>query len=157
MVKGICREWAPFRCYRQFCKKNPYAKIDNFQVLSFLDPLSWLPLDLQPWNFLWYGRYVFKPKKIKKNRYSFFPDGCFLNSWPYQIRPNQTKPAQVLYYILLGIIWEATKTNFRSLGPMGAKIMDLEAGTEFFRKLVVTPKRKLRTAKAFKHQCNIVG
>ena len=35
--------------------------------------------------------------------------------------------------------------------------MDLEAGTEFFRKLVVTPKRKLRTAKAFKHQCNIVG
>ena len=35
--------------------------------------------------------------------------------------------------------------------------MDLEAGTEFFRKLVITPKRKLRTAKAFKHQCNIVG
>ena len=44
-----------------------------------------------------------------------------------QIRPNQTKLAHEVYYILLGIVWEPTTKNFRALGPMGAMIMGPES------------------------------
>ena len=74
-----------------------------------------------------------------------------------QIRPNQTKPAQVVYYILLGIVWETTTKNFRSLGPMGAEIMGREAGTQFFTKLSVAPKRSSFTANPFNHLWDGLG
>ena len=74
-----------------------------------------------------------------------------------QIRPNQTKPAQVVYYILLGIVWETTTKNFRSLGPMGAEIMGREAGTDFFTKLSVAPKRSSSLAKPFNHLWDGLG
>ena len=44
-----------------------------------------------------------------------------------QIRPNQTKLAHEVYYILLSTIWEPTTKNFRALGPMGAMIMGPES------------------------------
>ena len=75
----------------------------------------------------------------------------------YQIRSNQTKPSQVVYYILLGIIWETTTKNFRSLGPMGAEIMGPEAGTDFFTKLSVAPKRSSSPAKPFNHLWDGLG
>ena len=40
-----------------------------------------------------------------------------------KIRPNQTILAQVVYYILFIFIWESTKKNLSSLGPMGAEKM----------------------------------
>ena len=89
-------------------------------------------------------------QKNQKYIGSFFQDGHLLKSWPYP-RSDQTKPAQVVYYILLGIVRETTTKNFRSLGPMGAEIMGREAGTDFFTKLSVAPKRSSFTANPFNH------
>ena len=47
---------------------------------------------------------AFKPKKSKINRYVFSGQPFFKILAAYQIRPNQTKSAQVVYYILLGIV-----------------------------------------------------
>ena len=40
--------------------------------------------------------------------------------------PDHTKPNQVVYYILLIIMWEPTKKNFSPLAPSGAEKIDPE-------------------------------
>ena len=69
---------------------------------------------------------AFKPKKSKIFGYIFPGQPFFEILAIYQIRPNQTKPAQVVYYILLSIVWEPTKKNFSFLGLTGAEIMGPE-------------------------------
>ena len=66
---------------------------------------------------------VFKPKKSKIQDGVFSGRPFFEIMTIYQIRPNQTKPAQVVYYILLSIVRELTTKNFSSLGPTGAEIL----------------------------------
>ena len=70
---------------------------------------------------------IFQPKKSKIYRYVFSGQPFFKIGAIYQNRPNQTKPAQVVYYILLIIVRELTTKNFSSLGPTGAEIQDPES------------------------------
>ena len=70
---------------------------------------------------------MFQPKKSKIYRYLFSGQPFFKIGAIYQNRPNQTKPAQVVYYILLSIVRELTTKNFSSLGPMGAEVMPPES------------------------------
>ena len=87
---------------------------------------------------------------------SFLHDGFLLKSWPYP-RSDQTKPAQVVYYILLDIVWETTTKNFRSQGPMGAEIIGQEAGMDFFTKLSLAPKQSSFTVNPFNHLWDGLG
>ena len=70
---------------------------------------------------------AFKPKKSKIFGQLFSGRPFFKIMTICQIRPNQTKPAKVVYYILLNIVSEHTKKNFSSLGPMGAEIRGPES------------------------------
>ena len=73
-------------------------------------------------------RYIETVSKSPKNQKfidRYFQESTFTKIAPYS-RSDQTKPNQVVYYILLIIMWEPTKKNFSPLAPSGAEKIDPE-------------------------------